>query len=160
MSSTMYPIWTKLAKMPFHLGHHPALGAPAAGLIAEARVVPPNLLGGRPTGRFSRWPMSRLQHRIVGQTDREQETLGLKELGNLRSGEGCVGAEVPSQLPSPIPNHDRLQNRSPAIGTVDVAGPQGATLQIAELVEHEQRMVTGAAKMAVPGGAFLLRRSG
>ena len=39
---------------------------------------------------------------------------------------------------------------------MDIAGTQGATLQIAELVEHEQRMVTGAAKMAVPGGAFLL----
>jgi hypothetical protein len=27
---------TQLAGMPFHLGHHPALGAPAAGLIADA----------------------------------------------------------------------------------------------------------------------------
>ena len=37
-----------------------------------------------------------------------------------------------------------------------VAGPQGAALQVAELVEHEQRVVTGTAEVAVPGRALLL----
>jgi hypothetical protein len=49
----------------------------------------------------------------------------------------------------------RLQNRVPTIGAVDVAGAQDTPLQIAELVEHEQRMVAGAAEMAVVGAAFL-----
>jgi hypothetical protein len=33
---------------------------------------------------------------------------------------------------------------------VDVAGTQLTALQVAELIEHEQRMVTGAGVMAVP----------
>jgi len=39
---------------------------------------------------------------------------------------------------------------------VHVAGSQGAPLDIAELVEDEQRVVTGAAEMAVVGAALLL----
>jgi len=38
---------------------------------------------------------------------------------------------------------------------VHVARAQGAPLQIAELVEHEQRMITGAAEMPIVGAAFL-----
>jgi hypothetical protein len=39
---------------------------------------------------------------------------------------------------------------------MDVARPQGASLDIAELVEHEQRVIAGAAEMAVIGAVFLL----
>jgi len=39
---------------------------------------------------------------------------------------------------------------------VDVAEAQCAPFHIAELVEHEQRVVAGAAEMAVVGTAFLL----
>jgi len=39
-----------------------------------------------------------------------------------------------------------LQHIPPAIDAVDVAGSQNAPLQIAELIEHEQRMVAGAAE--------------
>jgi hypothetical protein len=39
---------------------------------------------------------------------------------------------------------------------VHVAGAKGAVLQIAELVEHEQRVIAGAAEMAVVGCALLL----
>jgi hypothetical protein len=38
---------------------------------------------------------------------------------------------------------------------VDVARAQGAPLQIARLVEHEQWMVAGAAEMPIVGAAFL-----
>src|SRR6516162_8072830 len=50
----------------------------------------------------------------------------------------------------------RLQHRVPVGGAVHVARPQGAALNIPELVEHEQRMITSAAKVAVVGAAFLL----
>ena len=50
----------------------------------------------------------------------------------------------------------RLQHRVPVGGAVHVARPQGAALNIPELVEHEQRMIAGAAKVAVVGAAFLL----
>ena len=36
-----------------------------------------------------------------------------------------------------------------------VAGAQLAALQVAELIEHEQRVVAGAVEVAVPGGALL-----
>jgi hypothetical protein len=39
---------------------------------------------------------------------------------------------------------------------VHIAGSQRAPLDIAKLVEHEQRVITGATKMAVVGAAFLL----
>ena len=42
------------------------------------------------------------------------------------------------------------------MGAVHVAGAQRATLQVAELVEHEQRVITGAAEVAVIGRALLL----
>jgi hypothetical protein len=38
---------------------------------------------------------------------------------------------------------------------MDASGSQCAALKIAELVEHEQRVITGAAEMAVIGTAFL-----
>jgi len=39
---------------------------------------------------------------------------------------------------------------------MDIARPQRTPLDIAELVEHKQRMVTGAGKVAIVGAAFLL----
>ena len=38
----------------------------------------------------------------------------------------------------------RFQHRAPTIGAVHVARPQGASFQIAELNEHEQRVITRA----------------
>ena len=42
------------------------------------------------------------------------------------------------------------------VRAVDVAEAQCAPFHIAELVEHEQRVITGAAEMPVIGAAFLL----
>ena len=42
------------------------------------------------------------------------------------------------------------------MGAVHVVGAQRATLQVAELVEHEQRVIAGAAEVAVIGRALLL----
>jgi len=44
--------------------------------------------------------------------------------------------------------NDGLEQIVPAIGAVHVAGTQRAALQVAELIEHEQRMVAGAAGRA------------
>src|SRR5919202_2471584 len=57
---------------------------------------------------------------------------------------------------APVTRNHRFQYRAPAVGTMDVARPQRAPFDIAELVEHEQRVVTGTGKMAVVGAAFLL----
>src|SRR5262249_55030803 len=60
-----------------------------------------------------------------------------------------------------IPHDDRPKHTLPAIGAVDVAGAQNAAFQVAELVEHEKRMVAGAFVMAVPNThlLFAVRRA-
>ena len=57
---------------------------------------------------------------------------------------------------APVTSNHRLQHRAPAIGAMHVARPQRTPLDIAELVEHEQRMIAGTGEMAVVGAAFLL----
>ena len=42
------------------------------------------------------------------------------------------------------------------MGAVHVAGTKAAPLQIAELIEHEKRVIAGAAEMAVIGRTFLI----
>src|SRR3954471_18819232 len=61
---------------------------------------------------------------------------------------------------APVTRNHRLQHRTPTIGTMDVARPQGTPLDVAELVEHEQRMIAGAGEMAVIGAAFLFAVGG
>src|SRR5215469_4021435 len=56
---------------------------------------------------------------------------------------------------APVTSTHRLQHRAPAISTMDVVRPQRTPLDIAELVEHEQRVIAGTAKVAVVGAAFL-----
>ena len=60
---------------------------------------------------------------------------------DLGIGEAGVGPEIKARDFAAIARQDRLQNALPAIGAVQVAGPQGAAFQTAELVEHEQRMI-------------------
>src|SRR5207253_2970489 len=54
----------------------------------------------------------------------------------------------------PVAGDHRLQHRTPTLGGVDVAGPQGAAFEITKLVEHEQRMIAGAAEVPVVSGPF------
>ena len=54
----------------------------------------------------------------------------------------------------------RQVRRAPVLGAVHVAGAQLAALEITELVEDEERVVTGIAEVAVPGRALLLALSG
>ena len=69
--------------------------------------------------------------------------------------EAGVGPEIEAREFAAIARHDRLQDAFPSIGAVDVARPQGAALQIAELVEHEQRVIAGAFVMPVPDAHLL-----
>jgi hypothetical protein len=59
-----------------------------------------------------------------------------------------------------VAGDDRCQNILPAIGAVGIAFAQGTALKIAELIEHKQRVVTLAAKVTVPGRAFLIAVGG
>jgi len=54
-----------------------------------------------------------------------------------------------------VARSNRLEHSAPTVGGVNIAGPQQAPPDIAELVEAEQRVVAGAAEVAVVRRAFL-----
>jgi hypothetical protein len=97
-----------------------------------------------------------LQHPVGGQPDRVLDAPSFEELVQLWPGEGGIRAEVQALHLASVARHHRLQHRAPAVGGVHVARPQRAALQVAELVEHEERVVAGAAEVAVVGAALLL----
>ena len=97
-----------------------------------------------------------MQDLIGRQPDRVADAFGLQQLVDLRLGERRVGAEVQIDAALAVAGHNRLQDQAPVLGAVHVARPEPAALQVAELVEHEQRMVAGTAEVAIVGRAFLL----
>jgi hypothetical protein len=97
-----------------------------------------------------------LQHLVRGQPDDVAEALSFEELVDPGQCKRRIAPEVAAQLPIPVSGDNGLQHVAPFMGTVDVAGAQRTTLQVAELVEHEQRVIAGAAEMTVVGRAFLL----
>ena len=97
-----------------------------------------------------------LKNRVGLETDRVLVTLGFQELIEVRRGEGRIASEVAPHLPIPITGNHGFQNVVPAMGAMDVAGAQGAPLQIAKLVEHKQRMIAGTPEVPVVGRALLI----
>jgi hypothetical protein len=97
-----------------------------------------------------------LKDRIGRQPDGVADLLCLQKLIQLGLGERRVAAKVEIETALAVAGDYRLERRPPALRAVHVARPQGAALQVAELVEDEQRMVAAAAEMAVPGRALLL----
>src|SRR5882762_4410289 len=141
--------------MPLDLGQDTARLFPALRLIAEAGVVAAHLMRWSPDRALEQVSNLFLQDPVGWQPDRVAVALGFEELVDLRVGEGRIAAEIAPLYRAPVAGDYRLQHFAPAGGAVDVARPQSAPLQIAELVEHKERVVTGAAEMAVVGTAFL-----
>src|SRR3954453_6302427 len=150
----------QLAWMPFDLGHDMARPVPALCLIAEAGVVTPYLV---------RWSSDRslqqisdliLQDLVGRQPDRVAGTLGFKKLVDLRIGKSCITSEIQMLHNASIASDHWFQHSAPAVGTMHIARPQRTPLDIAKLVEYEQRMITGAGKVAVISTAFLFAVGG
>jgi len=78
-----------------------------------------------------------LQDAIGRQADRVAGTLGFEKLVDFGIGKSCVTSEIKMFHDAPVTSDHRLQQRAPAVSAVHVAGPQDASLNIAELVEHE-----------------------
>src|SRR5215210_6187663 len=142
--------------MPLDLGYDPAGAAPGLSLVAEAGVVTPDLVGWTPHRALEQVRDLALENSIGGQADHIAVVLRFQELIDLRRGKTRIGPEIAPLHRGPVAGDDRLQHLTPALGGGDVAGPQGAAFQVAELVEHEQRVIAGAAEVTVVGGAFLL----
>ena len=136
--------------MPLDLGHHTTGSRPALGLVVEAGEPDDRLLrraADRPGQQVLNPP---LQHLVGRQADRVANAFGLQQLVDLGLGERRVGAEVEGDAPIAVAGDDRLQHQAPVFGAVGIAAPQQTTLQVAELVEQEERMVARAAEVAVP----------
>src|SRR5215217_4297329 len=101
-----------------------------------------------------------LQDGIGGQADHIAVVLRFQEVVDRRRGECRVGAEVAPLYGGPVSGDHRLQDVAPALGGVDVPGPQGTAFQVTELIEHEQRVIAGAAEVAVVSGPFLFTEGG
>lgn len=97
-----------------------------------------------------------LQNAVARQPDRVLVAFGLQELVDLGVGKSGIGAEVAAEVALPVAGHDRFEHVLPAVRRMNVARAQRRTLQINELVEHEQRMVAGAGEVTIVGGAFLI----
>src|ERR1035438_10647410 len=52
--------------------------------------------------------------------------------------------------------HDRFQDIPPILGAVDVPLPEHGAFDVSKLVEAEERVIAGAAKMPIVGCALLL----
>src|SRR5215468_7739839 len=136
--------------MPLDLGNHPARLAPAGRLVGEVRVVSADFVWGPSDRSFEQVADPVLQDLVGGQPDRVFDVLSLQVLVDTRHGEGGISPEIDAPDPAAIPQDHRLEHVLPAIGAVHIAGTQSAAFQIAELVEHEQRMTAGAMVMTVP----------
>ena len=70
----------------------------------------------------------------------------------------AFATEVEVEAALAVAHNHRFEHRPPALGVVHVAGPERAALEIAEMVEHKQRVVAATAKVADPGSMDLRRR--
>jgi hypothetical protein len=99
---------------------------------------------------------SRLENLICRKADRVVNRFSFQELVHARLREGGITSKGDAcRRPSVACDH-RLENRFPIVGAVDVAGAKRASLQIAILIEDEERMVAGAAEVPVPSATFLI----
>ena len=96
-----------------------------------------------------------LQNAIGRQPDRVLVAFGRQELVDLGVGKGGIGAEVAAEAALPVTGQDRFEHALPAVRRMDVARAQRTAFEVAELVEHEQRMIAGTREMAVVGCTFL-----
>src|SRR5215217_5995292 len=131
--------------MPLDLCHDPARVAPSLGLVAEAAVKAPDLVGWAAYRTCEQVRDLALENSVGGQADCIPVTFNFQEVVDLGRGERCVGPEIAPLHRGPVPRDHRLQHVAPALGRVDIAGPQGTAFEIPKLVEHEPRVIAGAA---------------
>ena len=147
--------------MPLDLGDDAARLLPALRLIDEAGIVVPHLVRRSPDRAFKQVFDLVLQDPVGRQQDCVASAFGFKEFIYLGIGKGYIAPEVEALHDIPVARDHRLQHRMSTVGAVHVAGPEGAPLDIAQLIEHEQRVIAGTAEMTVVGAALPARhRSG
>ena len=131
---------------------HDAAGAlPRTGLIAEAAIEDLRLAGRPAHGTLEQGGDLPFQHRIGLEADGVAEAFLLQQAQQLRAGKRGVAAEELGDVEVPVAVDHRQQHPPPVLGTATVAPAEQDPLQVAELVEQEQRVVAGAGEVAVVG---------
>jgi hypothetical protein len=142
--------------MPFDLGNDPARRRPASGLIGEICIGTPHFIRRPPNRARQKMADPLLQDAVHRQSDCVLDPLSFEELVNAWIAEARISPEIDARDLSLVAFDNRNEHTLPTIGAVDVAGTKRAALQIAKLIEQKQRMVTGAAIVAVPDAHLLL----
>jgi hypothetical protein len=128
---------------------------PRLRLILEA-VVEDLQLARRPAhGPLQQRGDLALQHGVGLDPDGIPEGFLLQQAQQLRAGERRVAPEELGDVEIPVACDDRQQHAPPVLGAGAVAPPEHDPLQVAELVEQEQRVVARTAEVAVVGAALL-----
>ena len=140
----------KLSRMLLDLGGDPARLRPACGPVVEVGAIPPNMVRWPPDRTLEQVADPALQDAVRRKPDRVFDPFGFKIFLNIWIGEAGIGPKINARYLAAIARHDAIKHTLPAIGAVDVAGTKRAALQIAELIEHEPQMITGAFVMPVP----------
>ena len=96
-----------------------------------------------------------LQVLVARKTDGVQEILFFQKRVEVRVGKRGVTSEESADIRISVTGHDWLQHTVPIVGAVDLALAKQCTFQISELIEAEQGVIAGAAKVSVVRRAFL-----
>src|SRR5215472_6319420 len=142
--------------MPLDLGNDTAWLVPGRSLVAEAVMIPADLVQVAPDRAIEQIVDPLLQHLVGRKADRVLDPLGFQELVGPWHGEDRISPEIDARNLASVSRHHPGERSVPSVGAVNIAGTQRATFQIAELVEHKKRVIAGAFVMAVPDAHLLL----
>ena len=145
----------QFTRMPFHLGDDTTGFVPGRSLILEVAAGASHMVGRTAHRALEQMRNLALKNTIGAEPDGIEIALRFEHPVEVWDGEGGVTSEEPHQVAICISRHDRLQNVFPTIRTVHIAGPQSAAFKMTKLIEDEQRVITHAAEMTVPGRVFL-----
>src|SRR3954453_15509090 len=101
------------------VGYDMARPVPALRLIAKAGVIAPYFGGRSPDRALQQISDLVLQDLVGRKPDCVAGTLSFEELVYLGIGEGCVTPEIQMFHDASVTSNHRLQQRAPAVGTMD-----------------------------------------
>src|SRR5215211_7840414 len=101
--------------MPLDLRHNPTRAGPSLGLVAEAGVETPNLVGRTAHRTLEQVCNLSLKNSIGGQPDHIPVVLRFQEVVDLWCREPCIGSEIAPLHHGSVSGNDRLQHVAPAL---------------------------------------------
>lgn len=100
------------------------------------------------------------QYSVLLKADGVKLAFSLQSLVKLRDGKSGIPSKEAHDVALCVARNDACQKSFPVIRAVDVALAQGTAFQMAELIEHKQRVITLAPEVTVPSRAFLIAMGG